>query len=95
MKVSSMANNQFLIHGIETYYVNGEPQERAFTVFQSYSTIIAKTYHTCGKRIVELDKNNWDYSKTTSKYRNRFLGETKKETQRKIDSGIYILTDLN
>ena len=47
------------------------------------------------KTIVELDRDKWDYSKTTGKYRNQFLGETKKETQAKIDSGEYILTDLN
>jgi hypothetical protein len=40
-------------------------------------------------------KINWDYSVTTGKYRNIFLEETKKETQKKIDQGIYILTDLN
>jgi len=42
-----------------------------------------------------LDKNKWECSKTTGKYRNQFLGETKKETQAKIDSGEYILIDLN
>ena len=41
---------------------------------------------------VHLDKNKWDYSNT---YRNQFLGESKAETQKKIDSGEYILTDLN
>ncbi len=42
-----------------------------------------------------IDRNKWDYSVTTGRYRNQFLGETKKETQAKIDSGEYILTDLN
>jgi hypothetical protein len=42
-----------------------------------------------------LDERYWDYSVTTGKYRNQFLGETKAETQAKIDSGEYILTDLN
>ena len=44
---------------------------------------------------VHLDHDKWDYSKTTGKYRNQFLGETKKQTQAKIDSGEYVLTDLN
>ena len=44
---------------------------------------------------VYLDKTFWDYSVTTGKYRNIFLDETKKETQKKIDNGTYILTDLN
>lgn len=42
-----------------------------------------------------LDKNKWDYSTTTEKYRNQFLGETKKETEAKIKSGEYALVDLN
>ncbi len=43
----------------------------------------------------ELDREKWDYSKTTAKYRNLFLGETTKETEAKIKSGAYILADLN
>ena len=59
--------------------------------FQSYDSIIVKiedgtTY---------LDSHFWDYSKTTGKYRNQFLGEDKKETEKKIKEGIYILTNLN
>jgi len=44
---------------------------------------------------IQLDKETWDYSQTTGKYRNMFLGETKKETEKKIASGEYILTNLN
>jgi|TARA_R100001460_G_scaffold35463_1_gene68198 hypothetical protein len=61
-------------------------------IFQSYNTIIAKIMNS-GQ--VYLDENYWDYSVTTGKYRNIFLLEKKKETQAKIDSGEYILTDLN
>lgn len=61
------------------------------TYFQSYRSIIA--FKSNGE--VTLDRNKWDYSVTTGKYRNQFLGETKKETQAKIDSGVYKLTDLN
>ena len=50
---------------------------------------------TTAKTVVYLDSTYWDYSVTTGKYRNQFLGETKKETERKIASGEYILTDLN
>lgn len=60
--------------------------------FQSYSSIIVKIDN---KGQIFLDEYYWNYSKTTSKYRNIFLGETTKETQAKIDSGIYILTNLN
>jgi len=59
--------------------------------FQSYNTVIAARIN--GK--IYLDSGSWDYSVTTGKYRNQFLGETKKETEKKIKSGVYILTDLN
>ena len=42
-----------------------------------------------------LDINYWDYSTTTGKYRNIFLAEDKKLTQKKIDASIYLLVDLN
>ena len=44
---------------------------------------------------IELDQKYWNYSNTTGKYRNIFLGETITETKKKIKSGEYILTDLN
>jgi len=59
--------------------------------FQSYGTIIAK--QVGGKTYLDADK--WDYSKTTGKYRNQFLFETKAETERKIKTGWYELTNLN
>jgi hypothetical protein len=60
--------------------------------FQSYNSIICFCPFIGP---IQLDVNYWDYSKTTGKYRNLFLGETKKETKQKIKSGEYILTDLN
>ena len=60
--------------------------------FQSYDSIVAVKFHN---GFVHLDENKWNFSKTTGKYRNLFLGETKKKTQAKIDSGEYILTNLN
>jgi hypothetical protein len=78
---------------------NGNPvpnQFRIFTdtgvYFQSYSTVIAFKPHT-GK--TRLDKESWDYSVTTGKYRNLFLRESKKETLDKIKSGEYELVNLN
>ena len=63
--------------------------------FQSYSSVIAiKTFWPDGVKI-EIDANKWDYSRTTGKYRNIFLGESKKETEKKIKAGVYILADLN
>ena len=90
MKVENMTSsngnkvaNQFILFDSE------------FTAFQSYGSVIVKTGFVDGKRQVWLDETYWDYSKTTGKYRNQFLGETKKETEKKIKSGVYILADLN
>lgn len=62
------------------------------TFFQSYKSIIV---FEAKDRTVYLDADKWDYSVTTGKYRNQFLGETKKETEAKIKSGVYKLTNLN
>ena len=59
--------------------------------FQSYRSIIAKR----SKGKIYLDDYYWDYSVTTGKYRNEFLGERIADTRKKIASGEYILTDLN
>ena len=67
--------------------------ENNIIYFQSYKSIIVK--HDMNLNQVYLDSHYWDYSTTTSKYRNIFLGEKKKETQKKIKEGIYILTNLN
>lgn len=61
--------------------------------FQSYESVIA--YIPNDGSPVQLDAKYWDYSKTTGKYRNIFLGEDKKATERKIKAGVYILTNLN
>ena len=66
-------------------------------VFQSYNSVIAKReYYTnaLGEKIT-LDSHFWDYSATTGKYRNQFLGEKIAETRAKIESGEYILANLN
>jgi len=60
-------------------------------IFQSYNSMIVKITN----KNTYLDTYYWDYSKTTGKYRNLFLGETKKETEQKIKKGIYKLKNLN
>ena len=96
MKVQNMTSdrgnkiaNQFIIHNDNEEY------------FQSYKSIIVKkvtqwffNYEQKETKIF-LDEHFWDYSKTTSRYRNKFLNETTKEIQNKIKSGEYILTNLN
>lgn len=59
---------------------------------QSYNSMIAAKLDS-GK--VLLDEEYWDYSNTTGKYRNIFLGEDKATTQKKINDGTYVLVNLN
>jgi|TARA_R100000455_G_scaffold22208_1_gene11436 hypothetical protein len=101
MKVTNMTSyngnkiaNQFIIY-----------DDNNNKYFQSYHSTIVKIENwdvTEGSRInyqrskkVYLDKRFWDCSHTTSKYRNIFLEESRKETEKKIKDGTYILTDLN
>lgn len=99
MKVSNMTlnngnsiANQFIIEEHGRGALGNFNMRRTF---QSYDSIIAIKTYWDESTDIDLDKNYWDYSKTTGKYRNLFLGETKKETQKKIDSGEYKLVDLN
>ena len=55
-------------------------------LFQSCNSIIVIILD--GKVFLGED---WNYSATTSKYRNKFLNETTKETEAKIRSGEYTL----
>jgi len=57
--------------------------------FQSYDSTIVFIPRT-GKTQLGC---NWDYSRTTGKYRNSFLAETKRETEAKLKSGEYILNE--
>jgi hypothetical protein len=75
--------NQFIIFDSEATY------------FQSYNTVIVKTCFEDGERVTYLDRNAWDYSVTTSKYRNQFLGCDTAQVKRRIKDGTYRLTDLN
>jgi hypothetical protein len=64
--------------------------------FQSYNSVIVQyNYFNNGSYEVLLDHDKWDYSTTTGKYRNIFLGETIAETRKHIKSGDYKLVDLN
>lgn len=72
--------NQFIIYTEEGNY------------FQSYNSVIA---FRDNERKITLDEYYWDYSHTTGKYRNEFLGEGIADTRSKIESGEYKLADLN
>lgn len=104
MKVTNMLSaqgnkvpNQFIIGGHDHFgSAEHQPMLTVKTeTFQSYGTVIAKKQHFHDGLVITLDSNAWDYSKTTGCYRNQFLNETKKETQAKINSGEYLLADLN
>ena len=60
--------------------------------FQSYKSIIAFKDNN-GK--IKLDEYYWDYSRTTSRYLNRFLNMTGREIKLLIKEGIIKLTNLN
>jgi len=70
--------NQFVIYGND------------YTAFQSYDNLIAVKQD--GK--MYLNASMWDYSKTTGKYRNHFLGLNKKETEVEIKAGTIILVNM-
>ena len=61
-------------------------------MFYSYQSVIAIKFYD-GQTV--LDRHYWDYSRTTGKYRNQFLNETKRETEKKINNGTYQLKELN
>lgn len=88
MNVQNMVSNNG--YSIPNQFIIYDGQGNCF--FQSYRSIIVKLSND-GK--IYLDKYKYKYSQTTGKYRNLFLNEDLKETERKIKSGEYILTDLN
>ena len=97
MKVENMISakgnkvaNQFII--TDKQYDEKEGGWITTETFQSYDSTIAVIFSS---GVVLLDENTWDYSVTTGKYRNEFLGEDIAETRAKIKSGEYLLTDLN
>lgn len=76
----NVVQNQYLIHTNEGIY------------FQSYNSTIA---FMDTNRVVYLDAEKWNYSKTTGKYRSVFLNESIAETRAKISLGEHIITNLN
>ena len=60
--------------------------------FQSYRSIIV---FVDNKGQVFLDDYYWNYSRTTSKYRNIFLNDDTNSIKEKIKSGEYKFKNLN
>ena len=88
MKVENMLSNKGNSIPNQFIITNDE-----WVIFQSYDTIIAR--YSLDKMKIQLDAEYWDYSKTTAKYRNIFLGMTTQETKKHIKKGFIILTNLN
>lgn len=90
MKVENMTSNngnkianQFIIYD----------NDNNCTYFQSYdSIIIQKIENEC---FIYLDEKYWNYSKTTSKYRNKFLNMTTKQIENAIKDNTILLINLN
>ncbi|MCP4053803.1 MAG: hypothetical protein GY739_12210 [Mesoflavibacter sp.] len=89
LKVENMTSNQG--NKIANQFIVRTAKGR---YFQSYDSIIAFIPNKQGAKI-QLDSYYWDYSKTTGKYRNLFLNEDKKATEKKIKDKVYLLKDLN
>lgn len=63
--------------------------------FVSYGTTIAVRPADYPRNPIRLDRDKWNYSITTARYRNRFLGEATAATRKRIKSGQYVLANLN
>ena len=100
MKVSNMTSsrgnavpNQFIISDCVTDHSDWRGQ-----MFQSYDSAIAfRSYRNNAgfDGTLYLDERYWDYSVTTSKYRNQFTGLTTAQTKAGINDGSIKLVDLN
>lgn len=97
MKVTNITNNKG--NKVANQFIVYDDNNNKY--FQSYDSVIVKISNFIKNdkglplSSITLDEKYWNYSVTTSKYRNIFLEETTKETQRKIDKGIYLLSNLN
>jgi hypothetical protein len=91
MKVENITSNNG--NKIANQFVITDDKQNEY--FQSYNSMIVKKDYEGNQVKIYLDQKYWNYSNTTGKYRNIFLGETITETKKKIKSGEYILTDLN
>lgn len=96
MKVENMKSER-TGKAIPNQFVITDNEHNA-TWFQSYTSVIALV----NNGILFLDKNKWDYSRTTAKYRNAFVAtyyNSKYASAEGIKGGIkegkIIMTELN
>lgn len=88
MKVSNMTTGRGYNKAANQFIIEHDGHQ----TFQSYQTTIARRFHDGS---LELDESAWDYSRTTSKYRNQFTGLTTAQTKAGIKDGSIKLVDLN
>ena len=78
LKVQNVYNNgREVTNQFEIYY---SEDNKYYKIFQSYSNMIIKWENG---RIIEVG-SNWDYSKTTGKYRNLLTGMDKKAFEKML-----------
>ena len=78
LKVQNVHNNgREVTNQFEIYY---SEDNKYYKIFQSYSNMIIKWENG---RIIEVG-SNWDYSKTTGKYRNLLTGMDKKAFEKML-----------
>ena len=85
LKVQNVYNNgREVPNQFEIYY---EKDNKYYKIFQSYSSIIIKWENGL---IIEVGED-WDYSRTTGKYRNLLTNTNKKQFEKMLrDEFVYI-----
>lgn len=98
MKVENMKSER-TGKAIPNQFVITDNEHNA-TWFQSYASMIARIDNNSG--VLYLDKDKWDYSRTTAKYRNAFVATyyNSKYASRDgikdgVEDGKIIMTGLN
>lgn len=77
MRVINIANNQFEIHTDEGVY------------FQSYDSVVAFKPNNSEEKIKVCA--DWEYSRTTMKYVEQFLGQNTSKTRKDIKDGVILV----
>lgn len=65
------------------FIISYEENNKDYEVFQSYNSMIIKWEN---EKIIEIG-NNWNYSRTTGKYRNLLTGMNKKQFEKMLNEG--------
>lgn len=93
--------NQFIVDTAEGTYFQSYDSVIAFVpkdreaAFYKFNKGSLQDHKLSDYPEVYLDTVTWNYSVTTSKYRNEFLHETTKDTKQAIKNKRYFLIDLN